>query len=194
MDNRSHWRPSRAVIAAGLVLIAISTVALSDELFVTDAKQVATVLDAGGQYLTSSEYKSLVTVGEALVHPQKLRGDNLVMEPGYLPKVRLMAAAVVSPDGAPVLANRLRGNFPNPFNPSTNIRFSLAQPGPASLKIYDVRGRMIRTLIDGPMTAGDHDLRWDGRTEDGSRAASGVYFMRLVTSGFSDHRKLVLSR
>ena len=104
MDNRSHWRPNRAMIAAGLVLIAISTVALSDELFVTEAKQVATVLDVGGQYLTSSEYGSLVTVGEGIVHPQTLRGEHLIMEPGYLAKVRLMqqqAPIGVSPAGAP---------------------------------------------------------------------------------------------
>jgi hypothetical protein len=197
VKHRSH-SPSRHIwIAATLAIVAFATVGLSEELFVTEALQPGAVLDVGGQLLTGTGYRSLVTVGEGIVHPYALTGEELVMRPGYIAITQLMKAqdpVGIELEPAPVVANRLHGNFPNPFNPATTVRFSLAGPGPASLRIYDVQGRVVRTLVDEPMVAGEHTVRWDGRTDSGAQAASGVYFMRLQTADFTDHRKLVMSR
>ncbi len=85
-------------------------------------------------------------------------------------------------------------NHPNPFNPSTLIRFELAVAGPARLSVYDLRGRRLRVLSDGPMEAGDHAVEWDGRDETGRALPSGVYFARLHSAlGGQDH-KLVMAR
>ena len=87
---------------------------------------------------------------------------------------------------------RLVGNYPNPFNPATTISYELDQRLRASLSIYDVRGRLVRTLVDGTEAAGRHDVGWDGLDLAGERVSSGVYFARLVVNGRSDTRRLVL--
>ena len=83
---------------------------------------------------------------------------------------------------------------PNPFGASTSIRFSLVKNETVTLRVYDVHGREIRTLVDGRYPAGTHTLGWDGRSGDGQAAVSGVYFYELRTTTLSLKRKLVLVR
>lgn len=73
----------------------------------------------------------------------------------------------------------IRGNFPNPFNPSTTIAYSLPAEGQAKLTIYSITGQKIRTLVSGRLSAGDHAVVWDGRDERGMTVSSGVYISRL---------------
>ena len=89
---------------------------------------------------------------------------------------------------------RLEQNHPNPFNPSTSIRFVLASAGPVSLRIFDSQGRVVRTLLSGRAPAGDHLISWDANDQGGRAVGSGVYFYRLEASGFSESRKMVLMR
>jgi hypothetical protein len=81
---------------------------------------------------------------------------------------------------------------PNPFNPVTTIAYSVAAPGRVSLKIYDVAGRVVSTLVDGAHEPGEHEIPWGGATDSGDRAASGVYFIRMEAAGFRAVEKLVL--
>ena len=83
-------------------------------------------------------------------------------------------------------------NFPNPFNPATTIAFSLARRGHVVLAIYDVRGALVRTLVNETRTAGDYRIEWDGRNNAGTSVSSGVYFYRLSASGFRSTKKMVL--
>jgi len=100
---------------------------------------------------------------------------------------------VVDPDGVRLAV--LRQNAPNPFNPRTEIRFALPQAGSVSLGIYDVGGRLVRSLIsDRRKPRGDHMAVWDGRNEAGRCVASGVYFCRLATEGATVARKMALIR
>jgi len=96
--------------------------------------------------------------------------------------------------GAEGAVNRLYQNSPNPFNPGTAIRFSLARSGPATLMIYDVSGRRVRTLVDGPQTAGPHLSYWDGLDDAGRKVAAGIYWSQLRTDGFDSNRKMVVLR
>ena len=92
-------------------------------------------------------------------------------------------------------ATMLYPNVPNPFNPTTRIRFDLAEGGRVVLRIYDVAGRQVRSLLDEDMAAGhDRSAMWDGLDDDGQRAASGVYFYRLDAGGKSLTRKLVVMK
>ena len=94
---------------------------------------------------------------------------------------------------APVAA-RLVPAWPNPFNPVTTTGFELDLAGPASLRIYDASGRLIRTLAGGIYEAGLHEIVWNGTGDDGRRVSSGVYFCRFESSSFSQTQKLVLLR
>ncbi|NIR95726.1 MAG: T9SS type A sorting domain-containing protein [Gammaproteobacteria bacterium] len=79
----------------------------------------------------------------------------------------------------------LNQNFPNPFNPSTAITFDMAQPGRAVLKIYNLIGQEIVTLIDGNLEAGRHKVDFDA-----SNLSSGIYLYRLSINGFTDMKKM----
>ena len=83
---------------------------------------------------------------------------------------------------------------PNPVNPSTTIRFTLEAPDEARLSIYDVNGRLLRSLFVGRAEAGETRVSWDGRDDAGSPLPSGVYLYRLQTSRESQTRKLSLVR
>ena len=84
-------------------------------------------------------------------------------------------------------------NFPNPFNPATTIRFSLPNPEKVTLKVYDMLGKEVRTLIDNASReAGYHAVVWDGRNAIGAKAASGVYFIWLQAPQFAKTRKMLM--
>jgi flagellar hook assembly protein FlgD len=95
-------------------------------------------------------------------------------------------------NGGGSLVNRLYPNRPNPFNPRTSIRFSLASAGTAKLVIYDVTGREVRTLVNGPQTAGLHEVVWDGTRDDERALPSGVYWCRMTTAGFESNRRMIV--
>lgn len=130
--------------------------------------------------------------------------DTLVVTGGSVPSITLPAytAAVYSSEPDSILLDvaekggslpgsfSLDQNFPNPFNPTTTIRFALPEGQRAvSLRVYDILGREVATLIDGAMAAGVHDVRFDG-----SRLSSGMYVYRLVTDRYSATHKLLLLR
>jgi hypothetical protein len=95
--------------------------------------------------------------------------------------------------GAAPARTVLHANVPNPFNPTTEIRFDLARDGRVAVRIFDVSGRRIRTLADGPMRAGGGwSLLWDGLDDGGRRAPSGVYFCRLEAGETTATRRMVL--
>ncbi len=88
----------------------------------------------------------------------------------------------------------LRQNTPNPFNPSTTIAFSLPESAPVTLAIYDVNGRMVRTLVSGERAAGMHEVVWNGMDDNGRAVASGVYVYRLAAGNDVSTRRLALIR
>jgi subtilisin family serine protease len=85
-------------------------------------------------------------------------------------------------------------NYPNPFNPSTTIDYALPAGGPVKMNIYNIRGQLVRTLIDQEQAAGSHSIQWDSRTDHGRTAASGIYFYRLTYGDWSHTRKMVLMK
>jgi len=85
-------------------------------------------------------------------------------------------------------------NMPNPFNPETRIKFALPMPGYVSLKIYNIAGQLIKSLVDKKLAAGYHIFFWDGTDEAGNNVTSGTYFYQLKTSHFIATKKMVLLR
>jgi hypothetical protein len=95
----------------------------------------------------------------------------------------------------------LSQNFPNPFNPSTTITFDIPESEKdaaegdrilAALSIFDVRGRLVRVLLDEELTPGRYRVTWDGKNENGSEVSSGIYFYRITAGSFSSTRKMAL--
>jgi hypothetical protein len=88
----------------------------------------------------------------------------------------------------------LEQNIPNPFNPVTVIRFSIARPGWVVLRIFDVTGRPVRTLVKGRREIDRYEVTWDGRDDGGRLVASGVYLYELDAPGYLETKKMVLVR
>ena len=82
--------------------------------------------------------------------------------------------------------------FPNPFNPTTTIEFTIPSSGTASLVIYDASGRKVRELVSGQVSAGIRNVLWNGRDDSGRAVSSGVYFARLLSGKFTAVRKMLL--
>ena len=102
------------------------------------------------------------------------------------------ATGIVRGTGVP-LGFSLYQNVPNPFNPTTVIRYDVpAGGGLVTLRVYDIAGRIVRTLVDGVHTPGSVEVTWDGRDASGGPVASGVYFYRLVAPGYGETKKMVL--
>ncbi len=93
---------------------------------------------------------------------------------------------------APVYANQLRGNFPNPFNPETRIEFSLKQAGKTSLKIYNIKGQLVKTMVNDHLAEGNHSIIWHGRDNNDKAVSSGLYLYRLETNGYDSTKKMLL--
>lgn len=87
--------------------------------------------------------------------------------------------AVGDEEFAAPMAPPLAQNAPNPFNPSTRIDYEVTKRGQATIRVYDVGGRLVRTLIEGTVDPGSHAVTWDGRDDGGERLPSGTYFYEL---------------
>jgi len=139
-----------------------------------------------------------------------MNAQNLVMSKGgylgsvarsyiYLgdPAIRLKGGVVC--DAGDVVKDEktpgcILGSYPNPFNPVTMIRYRLNRDARVVLSVYDVTGKLIRTLVDDDQLTGDYSVIWDGRDRKGNSVSSGVYFYVLKIGGYRESKKLVLLR
>lgn len=88
----------------------------------------------------------------------------------------------------------LQGNYPNPFNPETDIRFSVKEAGRVSLKIFNIKGQLVKTLVNERVKQGNHQIIWDGRDNYGTEVASGIYMYRLITKTYNQTKKMMLMK
>ncbi len=93
---------------------------------------------------------------------------------------------------SPARQNFLADARPNPFNPTTAIGYTMVAAGVAEIVVYDVRGRLVRTLVSGRVSAGYNEVVWDGRDDSGNRVASGVYLYQLRAGNVVETKKMVM--
>jgi hypothetical protein len=86
----------------------------------------------------------------------------------------------------------LSQNYPNPFNPSTDIKYSVSENDKVSLKIYNTRGQLVRTLVNEKKTPGEYVVRWNGRNDADRNLASGTYFYQITVGDYSSTKKAVV--
>jgi len=123
----------------------------------------------------------------ALLDPDGSRRDIGAIPFGEEWPVAMSATATPAPFS-------LSQNAPNPFNPTTRIAFSLPEPGGARLTVYDVAGRVVRTLVGDALRPGAHEVVWNGVDDAGRSCASGVYVYRLAVPGGTVSRRMLLLR
>ncbi|HXX63775.1 MAG TPA: S8 family serine peptidase, partial [Bacteroidota bacterium] len=102
-----------------------------------------------------------------------------------------LSAVNPAPTGVPITYG-LQQNYPNPFNPSTEIDYSIAQHGMVSLKVFDILGREVATLVNQQQNAGSYRITWTGRNMLNQPVTSGVYFYRLESGSFTKTNKMIL--
>ncbi len=94
----------------------------------------------------------------------------------------------------PTYTNSLSQNYPNPFNPQTHIAFTVKELAPVTVNIYNVRGQLVKTLVNNETFAPGvtHTRDWNGVNNTGQSVSSGVYFYKLVTKNYTQTKKMVL--
>ena len=88
----------------------------------------------------------------------------------------------------------LSQNYPNPFNPETKIRFQIPEPGLVVIKIYNLLGSEVKTLVEEDKNAGFHVLTWDATDNYGSKVSSGIYYYRITAGKFNSTKKMILMK
>jgi hypothetical protein len=129
-----------------------------------------------------------------------IRDDRLTADMDRVHHMRDVLVWLGNVPGQPVGAgdgpkyrNSLAQNYPNPFNPTTTIAFTVKDQAQVNLKIYNVAGQLVKTLVNDVRTPGiTHVVSWDGRNNTGQSVSSGVYFYKLVTKDFTQTKKMVL--
>ena len=112
----------------------------------------------------------------------------------YIDNIRISTEIYAGEDRMQPLANRLFRAYPNPFNPSTTISFQTSHRSHVRLRIFDVRGRLIKTLFDSVAGRGRHQLTWNGENRRGRKVSSGVYLCTLEIGSYTSSQRLVLIR
>jgi hypothetical protein len=113
----------------------------------------------------------------------------------YVDDVRVLSDPVSNDDPTSIpQVVKLMGNYPNPFNPTTTLSFSLPNAEQVSLEIYNLKGQRVKSLTRGMLPAGKHSYVWNGMDESGQPVASGVYLYRLQAGSFTESRKMMLMK
>ena len=149
-----------------LVLFAFASVAFADP----EAMPISVIAGGGARTANTSGQYLHGTVGQTIA--KRVVGTSNTLRGGFWPTMRATLFAPVG-DSRVTLPNKIEfyTAYPNPFNPSTSLSFSLPQTGEVSLKLFDITGRNVATLANGKYNAGSHRLNWNAETY-----ASGIYF------------------
>ena len=141
-----------------------------------------------GDWSPSGSQFCITLAGNEIVNGKNIHKSSIYIE-NFKP---LDSGSQTRSTAAQPLEFKLVGNYPNPFNPSTTIRFSLPSEGLADLSIYGMNGQKIRELVSKSIPAGMHSIVWNGRDDDGKPVSSGVYIARLKMNGKVESRRMTL--
>ncbi len=125
---------------------------------------------------------------------------NLVVNDGLVNSEPDEVEITVLWDGVKVDDNSINvskfnlNNFPNPFNPETMIKFSLKTPEKILIEVYNIRGEIVRTLVNAELEADFHEVLWNGKDNDGKRVSSGVYFYKMEAGNYQETKKMILMK
>ena len=144
-----------------------------------DSTKITIDYDRGNH--RDTRYHYIISLNDPPSHPFNFRHD-------FTAKIDGIETAAEKDDF------KLLQNFPNPFNPETNISFQLPNPSEVTMKIYDILGREIKTIINANLDVGSHSVKWDGTNNVGLNVGSGVYIYIIKANNFIDRKKMILLR
>lgn len=129
--------------------------------------------------------------------PNAQHGTNMFLDKYYGMMIEFLGTisgitAVDVNEGGTAPEYRIGSNYPNPFNPSTTIEYSLKADSKIEIQILDSLGRLVRTLFNGPSGSGTHRLTWDGRDDSGHPLSSGLYYYQITSAAFTSANKMLL--
>ena len=155
-------------------------VLLNNDLIPSNSPQWSIIIPADGlyTYAVTAVYRSL----------HESESNNISIE--------IIEGNVVSEDdiSLPITETILKGNYPNPFNPSTIIHFSLNTESNLRIDIYNIKGQKVTTLIDGNMKPGNYQVEWNGTDDNNRSVSSGIYFYRMTTSYYTAIKRMTLMK
>ena len=145
-----------------------------------------------------SASRGSITV-DTIQHPDYASTDYayvnnaVIYKPIWKGPINVSTSAVDESDVSNIPTSfELEQNFPNPFNPTTSIKFGLPTKSHVSVKVYNLLGQEITTLVNEDLSAGTHTTEWDGRDKNQTEVASGIYFYKLIAGDFIDTKKMML--
>ena len=152
---------------------------------------VATTNDSGAYSMQVEEGTYTLVASHPNYNTETV--ENVIVYANQTTTQNFIMTAVDNDDNVQIpVATSLNGNYPNPFNPETTISFSLKEPANVSIEIYNVQGKLVRTLVNEERTAGNYTVIWDGRDSGGRNVASGVYYYRMRAGKYSSTRKMIM--
>ena len=176
--------------ATGDDWVTIATITYTPAYGCTAGSRVVGSIQIGGRsmYDMGGNFLHVVTNRSASLSALCPGDDGPVIDPDTVPHDHIER----KPDNGLPTAFTLHANYPNPFNPATQIKFDLPNACHVTLDVFNIAGQRITTLVDRTYEAGFHTVEWNGKTAQGQPVASGVYFYRLTAGDFVSTRKMML--
>ena len=113
---------------------------------------------------------------------------------GELTYLDFQMVAITGTDDLPGLITKLHSNYPNPFNPTTNIAYSVKEAGNVTLQVYNIKGQLVKTLVDDVKETGKHTTIWAGTDNSNKSVSSGVYFYKMKSGNYTSTKKMILMK
>jgi len=150
---------------------------------------------AEGDAVTGASYSFIDRPAQAGTYYYKLQDVGIDGQATFHGPIEVAGVTSVE-DGSVINPEKyqLFQNHPNPFNPNTEIRFTIPNAGLVSIKIYDMQGKLVRNLVSERKAAGSYTVSWDSRDENGIKITSGVYFYRIDAGEFTMSKKMILMK
>jgi len=193
---------SGSVVSADFVLRNLGNVALSGMISTPAGfvlSQNGTNLPTDYNYMLDAGANATYTITYTVPNPAVNLDSTIFISsndpstPVYMLAIHV-TAAVPNDDPSTPYITKLEGNYPNPFNPETAIRFSLKESGPVRISIFNVKGQLVRTLVNGNLPAGAHNLVWNGKDDNNRPVSSGIYMYRMESAGYHQTLKMMLMK
>ena len=172
------------------------TINIPDDISTANMIQLSYQPEDKGRFLMEKAFMQKDMVKQVVVEIKSLDREDAVMGINYISYDETNTVLASGTRTIDVIAIpdefALHSNYPNPFNPVTIIEYDVPENAAVQLLVYDILGRQVRMLVNGPLDAGYKSVRWNGRNDRGQNVSAGMYFYSLQVNNFVQTKKMVL--